>query len=73
MRLTTLGEFVVKRTVVCPKELWATIFKILKDKLDGEDEGTECDEAWKFVLEELRSGCDELLENDKFLELVHKG
>lgn len=57
MRLTPLGEFVHKHSVLVPPKLWKEIFYLAEGYLD---DGSD----WEFFLSELISGCQELRDGE---------
>ena len=64
LKLTPLGEFVARHTVCVPRKVWRDI--ILAAKEINEQGGD-----WPVLFEELKKGSEEMLKNEKFLELVY--
>lgn len=69
MKLTPTGEFIARHSVIVPSEIWLEILSLAKNYLDEADSGGS-EDAWQILLSELSNGCQELLKDDKFLEIV---
>jgi hypothetical protein len=72
MKLTPIGEFVARKSVMVSHDLWSAIIKESKRLLDGADDGSCPEDGWQMFLQELQSGCQELLKDEKFLELINR-
>lgn len=72
LRLTPLGDFVNRHTVVADRELWAAIWKRAMKQLDGADTGECAEDGWQILLEEIAHGCQELVRDQKFLQMVNQ-
>lgn len=70
LTLTPFGRFVTQHSVMVPMELWATIIKHAHVLLDDADTSQADYDHWRLFLGEIATGCQKLIKDDKFLEMI---
>lgn len=66
LKLTKLGEFVTRHSVMVPHDLWKGILAHAHKLYRHEDDG----EGWQMFFRELSNGAEEMLKDEKFLEFI---